>query len=279
MGLSLYWIFRNKCMHFFFLVKYYYVDEIMKTYIISLERSTDRREQCFASCLSVGLKPTWFKAVNGREVLAQPQNIHLPAGIKIDLQDKITLNLSLNRSVIIEDKLTASELGCALSHLSVYHHIVENNIEQALILEDDCLLKPPVADILPIILSKPNIWDMVLLYSESGVRDLWGRGKIYLDRDHHIYMKRKGMGPLLDSIFNRRRMSFLACAYLINLKAAKRLLKLGCHVCLPADYLTGLIAYHKLRLFTCHPRESLACVNSFASTISFSENRPKHRLL
>ena len=251
---------------------------MIKTYVISLEKSADRREACFNHCRAVGLEPIWFRAINGKEVLQYPQQELFPADVKIDLQDKFTLNLGINRTVTIEDKLSASELGCALSHLSVYHDMVSNNVERALILEDDCLLQSSVAEILPTILTKASLWDIVLLYSESGVRDLVGRRKIFLDEKHRFYMKRKGMGTVLDPIFNRRRMAFLACAYMLNLKAAKRLLSIGNPVRMPADYLTGLISYHHLRLFTCHPMEQIASVNTFESTIASQESRPQHRL-
>lgn len=46
---------------------------MLKTYIISLPKSQERRECCFKACTDAGLEPVWFEAVNGRELYAQYQ--------------------------------------------------------------------------------------------------------------------------------------------------------------------------------------------------------------
>lgn len=47
------------------------------------------------------------------------------------------------RSLIaLRKKMTAGQIGCALSHLAIYHKMIDGNIPAALILEDDCIFKP-----------------------------------------------------------------------------------------------------------------------------------------
>lgn len=36
--------------------------------------------------------------------------------------------------------LTLGEIGCAMSHINVYEYIIENNIESAIVLEDDAIV-------------------------------------------------------------------------------------------------------------------------------------------
>ncbi len=247
------------------------------TFVISLPKSTERRENCMQSCKAAGLNPEWFEAVNGREVMTRYEAGDPQLQGKIDLKDKVTLDLGFGRKVTIAEKLSAGELGCALSHLSIYHKMVEENIELALILEDDCKIEPCFQEILPELLSTQAKWDILQVVHDSGIRDFFVKRKIKLSKEG-AYLNHEGMGAL-DPIFNRRRASFILACYFITLNGAKRLLELGMPVRLPADYLSGLVAYNKLRICTLYPQDKYAHTDGFDSTINVNnDNRPKHKL-
>lgn len=248
---------------------------MLETFIISLPKDIDRRESCILHTKKVGLDPICFEATYGKAVIEAINEGDKSLAQKVSFLDKVEIKLPLFRKVIIEDCLSVAELGCALSHLRVYEHMVKNNIECALIMEDDCQLLEPCKFIIPEILKYKKHWDIVQISNNSGIRDLIFRRKIYLDKSKEFYIKREGMG-FLDPLFNRRRVALLASAYIINLKGAKRLLEIGYPVRIVADYLLGLIAYNQLRLFTCHPSEKLVNVNSFVSNLE--NTRPKHKL-
>lgn len=248
----------------------------LKTYVISLPHSTERRTACMQAAKEAGLSPQWFEAVNGKQVMqeylaGEHQDI-------INLQDNTVLELGLGRSVSIAEKLSAGELGCSLSHLKVYQDIVNSDADCALILEDDCKLFPVVKEVLPAILANKNQWDIVQLLHDSGIRDLFIKKHIVLNQAKGWYLNREGMG-FLDPVFNRRRASYLACAYIVTKAAAQRLIDLGFPVRLPADYLLGMPAYHKLRMYCLYPKDTFGLADGFSSTIAEqSSDRPKHRL-
>ncbi|WP_077497287.1 glycosyltransferase family 25 protein, partial [Rodentibacter ratti] len=50
--------------------------------------------------------------------------------------------------------LTLGEIGCAMSHIKLYEYLVENNIEQAIVLEDDAILSLYFKEILLDAMSK-----------------------------------------------------------------------------------------------------------------------------
>ena len=251
---------------------------MLPTYVISLPESADRRETCFKACREAGLEPQLFEAVNGRELIKEYESAPEKFSGCIELSDKTVLSLGFGRHVTIADKLIGSELGCALSHLKLYEKIAADKSPYSLILEDDTLFTHAVKEVLPLILEKKDHWDIVQLAHRSGVRGFFVQQTITLDIRRKWFLKREGMG-WFDPIFNRRRIALLCAGYIINRKAATRLVKLGFPVRMPADYLMGLCSYHKLRLFTLHPMDCFIRLGNFASTIDSSLNtRPRHRL-
>jgi len=60
--------------------------------------------------------------------------------------------------------LTSGQLGCFMSHFAIWHHMVENNIESALILEDDFDLQDDFAQRFGEYLEEAAVEDWNLLY-------------------------------------------------------------------------------------------------------------------
>lgn len=253
---------------------------MIRTFIISMEKDYKRRETCFKYARDVGLEPEWLCATVGKN-LVESEELNIQRGERnlISHAKNVDLLLPFGRKVTVEDRLSPAEIGCAHSHLRIYEIMAKQNISEALVLEDDALLLSACKDVLPLIMYYRNKWDIVQLYHESGIRNFIGRRGVYLDNKRQFTIVRQGMGAL-DPIFNRRRFSIYACAYLINLKAARRLIELGYPIRLPADYLTGLVSYNQLRLYTCNPKDKLVKLAEYNSTIgTFGEARPKHRFI
>ena len=80
----------------------------------------------------------------------------------------------------------------------------------------------------------------------------------------------------LDAIFNRRRVLIYAALYVVTPTACKRLIELGYPVRIVADYLTGLVAYHNLKLFRAYPLNHFMQFHEVDSTIG---DRPAHRMI
>lgn len=248
---------------------------MLKTYVISMPFSTERRAACMAHCAALGLEPEWFHGIDGNQLLAEYNaGKHQDT---IQLSDRLTLKLAFGRTVSTMDRLSSGELGCAFSHLKVYEDMVSHHTECALILEDDVLLQEPLKAVLPEIMELDAYWDIVQIRHDSGMKCFPWNKRFILDKDAGVYLRREGMGRL-DPIFNRRRCAWLAGAYLLNLKAAQRLLALAYPVRLRADFLLGFTAYNKLRLFCLHPQSSYVAMyeeNSVIEKIN-GGNRPKH---
>lgn len=246
-------------------------------YLISLPKSLARREACIKAARTAGLNPVWFEAADGRKLLAEyEQGLHHDT---IKLQKETILRLGFFRKVKISEKLSAGELGCAWSHLAIYQDMLLKKIEYALVLEDDALLTPEFKDVLPLIMNRKEEWDILQIAHDCGIRDFYWTTDHVLDKGKGWTLRHKGMG-IFNSVFNRRRGAWLTGAYLLNSKAAKRLIEIGFPIRIPADYLCGLIAYNKLRLCLLNPQEAFVNVDSFESEINVSQNilRPKHKL-
>lgn len=93
----------------------------MHAYVINLARSRDRREYITAQLDNMAIDYEIVTAVDGRD---------------LDLGDQRIIASSYSTTV----PLPAGSAGCALSHLSVYRRIIEDELDMALILEDDVIL-------------------------------------------------------------------------------------------------------------------------------------------
>lgn len=251
---------------------------MISTFIINLPQSVERKKNILEECDKVGLNPEIFEAYDGRKIMTHLEQ-YPELKNKILQQKEITLNLGLGMHSKMQDPLTYAEIGCALSHLKVYEEIVRRNLEYALILEDDIAFEKDFSLVLDPIVNMKDKWDTVLISHASGIRDLFINHKYFLAKGESgdIFLKREGMG-ILDPIFNRRRMAFIASCYFINKKACERLIDIGYPIRLPADYLLGYPALHGLRMFSVRAEKFLAYAKTetFESTIS---DRPRHKLI
>ncbi|MCW2488637.1 glycosyltransferase family 25 protein [Candidatus Symbiopectobacterium sp. NZEC127] len=110
--------------------------------------------------------------------------------------------------------LSAGEIGCSLSHMSIYHMMKVNNIEWAIILEDDVILE---TDIYPLVNSDVNFLNKNSLYV-LGAQD-------YLDSEKLIITSRFSDFSINEKIVFKKTIAsskyiYRTAAYLINQSVA-----------------------------------------------------------
>jgi len=112
-------------------------------YYINLNRSLDRKTKIEQTFLENNLK---FKRVEGVD------------GKELNIEE-------LKKEYNINPKLNVGEIGCALSHMKIIKEVLNDELEYALIMEDDCNFdyvkykKMKLTDIMKI----NNDWDIIQL--------------------------------------------------------------------------------------------------------------------
>lgn len=140
---------------------------------------------------------------------------------------------------------TNSEFGCALSHLKIYEKILRDGDGTALIMEDD--LVPADAERARAVMGS---LDEFMSQSRCDIFFINFIDKLRPFRQKHLTVNGIGICSVgagrYDWFFNRRKTVDLASGYIVTAKACGRLLELGRPASMPADRLTGLLAYTKL---------------------------------
>jgi glycosyl transferase family 25 len=157
----------------------------MITFIINLKHSRERRAKMESQLSKLNIAHEFVEAVDGREMTeAERKNV----------------TREVNYAFL------PGEVGCALSHQKIYKKIINENIEAALILEDDVVLSSDLREILNnITLSKTNP-EIILLsrvnkYYKKSIKKICGSYNLH-----------------------KTHQATTAHAYIINQKAADRLL-------------------------------------------------------
>lgn len=188
----------------------------LKIFIINLDRAEERRNFFIKHFKKLKINYEIFKAHDGKS-----------------LTKKQLSKYSSNLSFKLENRAMAlDEIATALSFLSVYKAIVENNIAEAIIFEDDVIINP---QLIKVIKKIPKNVELVNFKTDAKQKQLKliSRG-IYLTQFLEI--------P------NR------ACAMYLKLSAAKKLLKHGYPIRQPSDGLTGRMTFSgKIRGFGMYP--------------------------
>jgi glycosyl transferase, family 25 len=96
----------------------------MRAFVINLTRSVDRRASMASQLMRLGVDYDLVQAVDGRE---------------LDMADPAILD-AIAPSFLNADWWRPAHAACAMSHLKVYHRVIAEGLEAALILEDDVQL-------------------------------------------------------------------------------------------------------------------------------------------
>tara|TARA_B100001057_G_scaffold23353_3_gene21614 strand:- start:3688 stop:6402 length:2715 start_codon:yes stop_codon:yes gene_type:complete len=168
----------------------------MKIFVINLSSATEKRETMKNTLDQYTKEYIFFEAIDGKNVKDTEYTINLdwfnPCG---------------------NNHTTCGEIGCALSHYSIWKMMIDENIEQALILEDDIVINNP--DFISIIEKIPiNMYDL-----------------IYVGRKKTTDIKEEQAIDIHSSLV-KPTFSYWTCAYVLTLSGAKKL----CRV----DYLNNI---------------------------------------
>ncbi len=180
-----------------------------KIFIINLKKDTDRRKYIESHLQENNLDYEIIDAVYGKDLT--PEELETITDLKLS-QKKMGKTISLN------------EIGCSLSHQKVYKKIINDNLDGAIILEDDIVLSSNFSEIINSIsknkyLLKDNCWV--------------GFGKAYID--------------IKDKIFNINEYFAIhssprtkgAFAYYIDKVAAQNLITYNKKIIYVADWFFG----------------------------------------
>lgn len=219
---------------------------ICSVFIISLDRSLDRRERILARLADLGMSAEIFPAVDG-------------AALARDATDYA----GRLRRLLFGKDLSAGEIGCAHSHRGVYQRMVKAKTSVALVLEDDANLTEELPHALDALLNGPQDWDLVRFLAKDKVeqrsrmlRDV-GEGQWHLSRP---YGTPGG-----------------AYGYLLNATAAQRLLAATQRFWVPIDTVHGQVWRHGLRVRNLWPSPVLPD-HTVESTIGASRFDKQRRL-
>lgn len=211
----------------------------MKTFIINLAFSTQRRATIATQCDSAGLEYEFIAATDGRQLSEQTLDQHTRA---------------MNYAFM------SGEIGCALSHISIYRKMAGDNIAQALILEDDALLTAA----LPVVLSSRAMQ----LPENNPTLVLLSRVNKYVNKVIAPVSETASLYPVYSAT--------TAHAYVINLAAAKKLLSLLYPVWMVADKWCLFEEYGAFRLLAVHPAPVLLHEMAQQTTIQKIEDIEHH---
>ncbi|MGI4753414.1 MAG: glycosyltransferase family 25 protein [Janthinobacterium lividum] len=195
----------------------------IKIFVINLDHSTNRYNNINKQFIDINLSYERFSAVDGYALPITNQKGEKFTGLDVKNNSSL-LSLDNNYTIfcpseninyyanskILNRTLTAGEFGCYCSHREIWPKMVEENIPYALILEDDAILEENFYQkFSTIIKSLPSDWDLAYLFLMHLPKQKFY--KIY----NNPYLKKT----------NTQRYFYTSTGYLINLKAATKLLK------------------------------------------------------
>ena len=187
----------------------------LKVYVINLKKDIIKKKHMQQLCYEYNLNAEFIKAVYGKE---------------LSKDEVYKMYDSAKSQKLLKRELTLAEIGCELSHLSIYKKMIAENIETALVLEDDIDFNEKLISILSHIDKFPQEWEVVLVghhskYSRkiSTTGSVWNCMKL-MDDFKLEYPVEKGYGTY---------------GYIINKKGAQKLLNHLEKFSYPIDYYTG----------------------------------------
>ncbi len=187
-------------------------------FVISLKRSTARQAYLQAQLASLGCSFEFVEAVDWQTLSARDLQMYSP---------KKTIE-NYGRELVL------CEIACAMSHLNIYKKMIEEDIDEAVILEDDVFIKPGLVDFLTHRGQLPSDYFVIWLGYGYGTSGHW-----YFEKNVGSFWSQQKL------ISSHRLVKLVAYpngayGYLINRDGAKALLDLAYPISFVADgLLTG----------------------------------------
>ena len=193
-------------------------------FIISLPHEAQRQEQIAAQLGRFGFTYEFFPATR-KDVMSQA--------------DKAFYN-SRRRRLALGKDLYDAEIACMLSHKRLIEKLVAENIPNAIIMEDDCVVCEEFPAIINALMERPRLWSLVRFF---------GNEKHERRRHHKI-------APLIPG-FSLVRIGTSpgeAHCYLLNQPAARNMARALSYTSTPIDILMGQPWKTRLGVITVHPK-------------------------
>lgn len=189
----------------------------IKIFVISLQRSLDRRKQVEKEMQKISLPWSFLDAVDGSALASKPTE-YKSAKVK-RLQGY---------------ELTPNEIGCYLSHKEVWKRCVDENAP-TLVLEDDFVLAPNFENVLSTILEADDCWDLLRL---QGLYEV--PYKTLFEKSGVAFVRNEG-----DAVG--------ATAYLLKPEVAKKLIQYSSDIYEPVDHFLEHHQKHGLEFLAIRP--------------------------
>lgn len=217
-------------------------------FVITLEHSQERRNLISARLSELGIPFEFYPGVDGR---------------KVDLLSHKNYSRWKRRMFFGRD-LSNGEFGCILAHQSIYEHIAKNNIEAALILEDDAILCDELPDVVNSLTRNPENWDLVR----------------FLGREKNYRASRKiaRLPGTQSDLARPHGTPGGAYGYVISNQSARRLLSMMDKNWLPIDTLHGVSWLTKLNTVSVIPSPVLpndqvpSCIDEQDSSLRWDKS-------
>jgi glycosyl transferase family 25 len=187
----------------------------MKTFIVNLERDIEKKENMDFLCKNYSMVTIPIVATDG-----------------LSLDYKLIKNIysSYLAQAVFGRELSLPEIGCALSHIEIYKRMIHDNIEHALILEDDVYFDQDLINIQKLIHKFPLNWDLILLGHHSA------HSRIKESLVSLWYHKRLNNNYKLVRFAEKTYGTY---GYIISKSGATKLLKELSMIVKPIDHYTG----------------------------------------
>ncbi len=207
----------------------------MKVFILSMAKSVQRRESIIAQCEKNKLDYEVIEAVDGNALSEEERFKHTQK-----------LNYAFQNG----------EIGCALSHQKIYQKMLDENISNALILEDDAAISNSIDVVLDSFPYATNqaVPTIILL---SKVNKLINKPLFSIDKKYSLY-------PVYHATTSH--------GYIINQAAAAALLQFLYPVWMVADKWSLFEEYAKVKVLAVHPAAILLSGHATVSTINPANN-------
>lgn len=163
----------------------------MRTFVLNLEHNTERKKYMQNLLNDIPIDYEFFPAVYGKSITNIEQ-----------FYDSILAEKKAKR------QLNVGEIGTAISHKNIYKKMIDENIEQALILEDDVTFLDGFIDVYKKI-EKINVGNKIILLGtivKKKIKKMW---KKKLTSEHSMYL-----------VLNNYAGAY---GYIIGLDAAKKI--------------------------------------------------------
>ncbi len=219
----------------------------IKTYVINLKESVSRRERVLTEiqkypCLNV----EFVEAVNGKKMSVEEINRHFDSHKFVRRAGRNPL---------------PGEIGCVLSHNECYRRLLDSNDNIALILEDDVCF-----------LDQEHFESILMDISQKMVQNI--PCVLTLSR-HNLYYKNK-IDKIGEYSLYRIREAWGMCAYIINKKAADKILSMPKPYYVADDFL--LLNKKNITVYGIHPMLALSASEFYDFGLYGKEGSEKYKI-